>query len=99
MIFHRLLVGLPRLILALSVLAIPAGSVFGITSVKSVNLIHNNTNSPFFKTTADGLNTFNNYTDSGGTFTPVGDPRAGENTSITTHGVFSIVGNSTSAGA
>jgi hypothetical protein len=83
---------------AVGLLVFCASSASAVTSVKTVSLLHNNTNSPFFKTTADGLNTFNNYSDSGGTFTPVGDPRAGESTSITTNGVFSIVGNSTSAG-
>ena len=63
-----------NLLTAIAVLAIHAASAFGITSVKTVSLLHNNTNSPFFKTTADGFNTFLNYSDSGGTFTPVGDP-------------------------
>ncbi len=83
---------------AVGLLIFYASTASAVTSVKTVSLLHNNTNSPFFKTTADGLNTFLNYSDSGGTFTPVGDPRAGESTSITTHGEFSIVGNSTSAG-
>ena len=73
-------------------------AALAITSVKTVDLLHNNTNSPFFKTTPDGLDTFSPYTVGAATFTPVGDPRAGESTSITTNGVFSVVGNSTSAG-
>jgi hypothetical protein len=79
-------------------LAFQAASAFAITSVKTVNLLHNNNASPFFATSADGLDSFGDYMNSGGTFAPVDAPHAGEVTSITTHGVFSIVGNSTSAG-
>src|SRR5436190_539043 len=60
---------------AVGLLIFYASSASAITSIKTVSLLHNNTNSPFFKTTADGANTFSNYSDSGGTFTPVGDPR------------------------
>jgi hypothetical protein len=79
-------------------IAFETTSALAITSVKTVNLLHNNTASPFFATTADGLNTFAGVSDGGATFTPLGAPQAGQVTSLTTHGVFSIVGNSTSAG-
>ena len=83
-----------NLLVAVAVLAIHAASAFGITSLKTVNLLHNDTNSPFFTKAADGTgDDFLIYSNGGGTFTPVGAPRPGESTSITTHGVFSIVGN------
>jgi hypothetical protein len=91
---------LKNLVVAVAVvaLAIRVDSALAITSVKTANLLHNNNNSPFFTTTADGLNNFAAFSDTGFTFTPVGSPHPGEVTSLTTHGVFSIVGNSTSAG-
>jgi hypothetical protein len=79
-------------------LALQAASALAITSVKTANLLHNVSNSPFFAATADNANTFAAFADTGFTFTPVGSPRAGEVTSLTSHGVFSIVGTSTSAG-
>jgi hypothetical protein len=79
-------------------MALESTNAVAITSVKTVNLLHNNNNSPFFTTTADGANTFAGASDGGGTFTPVNAPKAGQVTSLTTHGVFSIVGDSTSVG-
>ena len=87
-------------VVAAVALALQAASAFAITSIKTANLFHNNNNSPFFATTADAANTFAAFSDTGFTFTPVGAPRAGDLnlTSLTSHGVFSITGNSTSAG-
>lgn len=84
---------------ATAAFALQAASALAITSVKTANLLQNNNNSPFFTKSSDGAGAdFLPYSDTGFTFTPVDSPRAGEVTSITTHGVFSIVGNSTSAG-
>jgi hypothetical protein len=95
-----LMISLKKLLATVAAIAIAleANSALAITSVKKVNLLHNNTNSFLFAATADNLNTFGSASDGGGTFTPVGAPRAGEVTSLTTHGVFTIVGNSTSEG-
>ena len=79
-------------------IALQVTSALAITSVKTANLLHNNNNSPFFATTADGVDTFGAFSATEFTFTPVDAPRAGEVTSLTTRGVFSINGSSTSAG-
>jgi hypothetical protein len=85
-------------LIAIVALATSDASAVGVTSVRQFNLLHNNNNSPFFATSADAANTFQPIDFSDAVFTPAGAPRAGEVTSITTNGVFNIVGDSTSAG-
>jgi hypothetical protein len=90
---------------AIVALATTECSAVSVTSIRQFNLLHNNTNSPFFATSVDAVNTFVPATyptdpsvSESVVFTPDGAPRAGEVATITTRGVFNIVGSSTSAG-
>ena len=73
-----------------------------VNSVKRINILQNQTSSPFFtlNSTADiNLNPFS-LTDANTniTFTPVGTVQAGQVTSLSSNGSFSVAGTSTSAG-
>src|SRR6187455_1098380 len=61
--FHRqeMLLMLKYILCALTAivaLAATDSSAVGVTSVRQFNLLHNNTNSPFFATSVDAVNTF-----------------------------------------
>ena len=79
-------------------IALQVTSALAITSVKTANLLHNNNNSPFFATTADGANTFapSQIPDSLSHLSTHPVPARLLRSPL--HGVFSINGNSTSAG-
>jgi hypothetical protein len=87
-----------RLIAAASIVAaLFASDAKAITSVKKINILHNQTASPFFTQNAIGGG-FLPFTTAEATFTPQGTVQAGQVTSLTSNGHFEIEGNSTSAG-
>src|SRR4051794_12441201 len=89
------------LIVTSIVLSLSSSPAKAVTSVKKINLLHNQTVSPFFtKNAIGGAFTAFTATDATSTvsFTPVGTVQAGQVTSLISNGSFSITGNSTSAG-
>jgi hypothetical protein len=79
------------------VIACTASAAKAVTSVKKINLLHNQSSSPFFTKNAIGGD-FTQFIATEATFTPVGTVQAGQVTSLVSNGSFSITGNSTSAG-
>ncbi|MBA4107659.1 MAG: hypothetical protein C0485_18145 [Pirellula sp.] len=96
---------LNRLLLAIIAVAVtmPAAMAITVTKVKKINLLQNDTESPFFSQrhpthVTPESSTFNPANLGDAVFTPVGTVQPGTVTSLTTNGAFSIVGDSTFAG-
>jgi hypothetical protein len=75
-------------------------SAVTVNTVKRINLNHNATSSPFFTQNSTGSVNLNPFTQSDATstvtFTPAGTVQAGQVTSLTSNGSFSITGDATS---
>ena len=84
---------------SLSVIATAPSWAVTITKAKQSNLLHNQTESPFFSSSADGLTNFLPAPAGGAIWAPSGTVQAGQVTTLTSVGAFSILGDSTSAGA
>src|SRR3954469_25231314 len=72
------------------VLALTASAAKAVTSVKKINLLHNQTSSPFFTKNPTNTVTLTSFTStdatSSVTFTPVGTVQAGQVTSLVSNG-------------
>lgn len=90
---------------ALLITIASSASAVDVTAVKKVNMLHNDTNSPFFTSSPSGvaLAQANNTSNPAPlqqvvTFKADGTVQANTVTSLTSNGTFTITGNSTSAG-